>query len=150
MKCQIHAVLWTIFYVAFFSTNVRSEEKPVFVGMVFEVNALVTNNGFVYCDLYDSDKGFPDDPARALTRVKVRPERTKATCIFPDMKAGRYAVALWHDVNADQKLDMNWVGIPTEPVGASNNAKGKLGPPKFQAAAFEYRPPFFKQIILLE
>ena len=115
-----------------------------------QVDGLLTNNGFVFCDLYNNAKGFPNEPAKALLRVKVGPDREKATCVFPDVVAGRYAVALWHDVNADQQLATNWVGIPTEPVGSSNNAKGQFGPPKFQDAAFEYRPPLFKQNIRLE
>jgi len=30
------------------------------------------------------------------------------------------------------------MGIPREGVGASNNAKGHFGPPKFSSAAFQY------------
>jgi uncharacterized protein (DUF2141 family) len=30
------------------------------------------------------------------------------------------------------------MGIPREGVGASNDAKGHLGPPKFNAAAFRF------------
>ena len=35
-------------------------------------------------------------------------------------------------------MDRNFLGIPKEGVGASNDAKGHFGPPKFDAAAFEY------------
>lgn len=150
MKLQNRMGLLMVVCFALLSTQARSEEKPVLVGIVMQIDALVTNNGFVFCALYDSEKGFPDEPAQAFARVKVRPDREKATCVFPDVTAGRYAVALWHDVNADQKLGTNWIGMPTEPVGASNNAKGKLGPPKFQDASFEYRPPLLKQNIHLE
>ena len=137
------------FFFVIFSAQTRSEEKPA-TGILIQVDGLLTNDGFVFCDLYDNAKGFPNQPAKALLRIKVRPDREKATCVFPDPLAGRYAVALWHDVNGDQKLGTNWVGIPTEPVGASNNAKGQFGPPKFQDAAFEYTPPLFKQNIRLE
>ena len=137
------------FFFVIFPAQTRSEEKPL-TGIAIQVAGLLTNDGFVFCDLYDNAKGFPNQPAKALLRMKVRPDREKATCVFPDALAGRYAVALWHDVNADQKLGTNWVGIPTEPVGASNNAKGQFGPPKLQDAAFEDRPPLFKQNIRLE
>ena len=40
--------------------------------------------------------------------------------------------------NSNGKLDTSFMGIPHEGVGASNNAKGHFGPPKFDAAAFHF------------
>lgn len=127
----------------------RAEAPPPLSGIVMQVDALTTNAGLVYCDLYDKKEGFPTDPRRAVARVEARPNSKQATCVFPNMKPGRYAVALWHDVDGDRKFDTNWLGIPSEPVGASNNAKGSFGPPSFKDAAFEYRPPLLKQSIRL-
>lgn len=45
-----------------------------------------------------------------------------------------------HDENGNGKLDSNWLGIPSEPVGASNDARGQFGPPSFEDAAFELGP----------
>ena len=150
MKFHNRLGLSIVFFVALFSTPIRAEEKPALAGIVMQIDALATNSGFVFCALYERDIGFPGEPAQARANVKVRPEREQAACAFPEVKAGRYAAAIWHDVNDDQKLDTNWVGMPTEPVGASNNAKGKFGPPKFQDAAFVYKPPLLKQNIRLE
>lgn len=119
-------------------------------GIVMQVEALKTNDGLVFCDLHNSEKTFPNKPARALARVKVRPVDGKASCVFQNVAAGRYAVAVWHDTNSNQKLDTNFVGIPKEPVGSSNNAKGQFGPPKFKDAAFDYRPPSVRQTIKIE
>jgi uncharacterized protein (DUF2141 family) len=47
-------------------------------------------------------------------------------------------VSVVHDENANGKLDTNFVGMPREGVGASNDAKGHMGPPKFNAASFPY------------
>ena len=41
------------------------------------------------------------------------------------------------DINANGKLDSNFIGIPKEPVGFSNNCKGKFGPPKYEDCAFK-------------
>lgn len=150
MKPRSYLCLLATLCVMILPARARSEEQPTLTGIVMQVDALKTNNGFVYCDLYDKKEGFPTDPRRALARVKVQPIRNQVTCVFLNVKAGRYAVALWHDVDADQKFGSNWLGIPTEPVGASNNAKGRFGPPSFKDAAFEYRPPLLKQNIRLE
>jgi uncharacterized protein (DUF2141 family) len=47
-------------------------------------------------------------------------------------------VSVVHDENFNGKLDTNFIGMPREGVGASNDAKGHMGPPKFSAAAFQY------------
>jgi uncharacterized protein (DUF2141 family) len=39
-----------------------------------------------------------------------------------------------HDENNDGKFNTNLLGIPKEAAGASNGAKGKMGPPKFENA----------------
>lgn len=75
----------------------------------------------------------------------VRPVGTKVTCAFSNGEAGRYAVAVWHDPDSDGKLDTNFLGIPSDAVGSSNNAKGGLGPRKFKDAAVNYRPPSRRQ-----
>lgn len=49
-----------------------------------------------------------------------------------------YATSVFHDENSNGELDTNFMGIPREGVGASNGAKGHLGPPKFDAAAFRF------------
>ena len=36
------------------------------------------------------------------------------------------------------KLDTNWLGIPKEGYGFSNDAKGSFGAPPFSAAGFQY------------
>lgn len=52
--------------------------------------------------------------------------------------AGRYGAQIYHDKNGNGKLDRNFLGIPREGVGFSNDAKIKLKPPRFADAAFQY------------
>jgi uncharacterized protein (DUF2141 family) len=47
---------------------------------------------------------------------------------------GPLALSLFQDANANGRLDMNAMGIPTEPYGFSNNASSGFGPPKFEQA----------------
>jgi uncharacterized protein (DUF2141 family) len=48
-------------------------------------------------------------------------------------------VSVFHDENSNGKIDRNFMGIPKEGVGASNDAEGRFGPPKFDDARFTYR-----------
>lgn len=59
---------------------------------------------------------------------------------FPDISPGTYAVKVFHDVNDNGLLDTNWMGIPREPYGFSNDAMGTFGPPSFQQASFKVGP----------
>lgn len=55
----------------------------------------------------------------------------------PDLPPGKYAVAAYADNNRNGKQDKNFLGMPTEIYGFSNDARGRFGPPDFAAAAFE-------------
>ncbi|GMM91912.1 DUF2141 domain-containing protein [Qipengyuania sp. MTN3-11] len=59
------------------------------------------------------------------------------TFVFRDVKPGRYAIALLHDENSNGKADRAAMMIPTEGFGFSRDAKVRMGPPKFQDAAFQ-------------
>jgi len=54
--------------------------------------------------------------------------------VLKDLPAGDYAFAVYHDANANGKLDKNILGIPTEDYAFSNNALGKMGPPSYDSA----------------
>ena len=48
-----------------------------------------------------------------------------------------YAIALFVDANKNLKIDKNFLGIPKEQFGFSNNAMGKLSAPSFEQAKFK-------------
>ena len=56
--------------------------------------------------------------------------------IDTDLPPGTYAVSVYEDLNGNHKLDHNFLGIPREPVGASNNPRSRLGPPRFKQCSF--------------
>ena len=60
----------------------------------------------------------------------------KATVTYYGLKDGVYAVAMIHDENANGKLDTNFIGIPTEGIGVSNNPR-LTGAPGFDEAKFK-------------
>jgi uncharacterized protein (DUF2141 family) len=49
---------------------------------------------------------------------------------------GRYALSVLQDMNGNRKLDTNFIGIPTEASGSSNDAPAKWSAPKFKDAVF--------------
>jgi uncharacterized protein (DUF2141 family) len=73
-----------------------------------------------------------------VAHVRSAVTNSHAVCEFLGVAPGTYAVSVFHDENSNGKLDTNFMGIPREGVGASNDAKGHLGPPKFDAASFHF------------
>lgn len=59
------------------------------------------------------------------------------TVTVPDLPPGKYAVAAYVDSNRNGRLDKNFLGVPKDIYGFSNDARGKFGPPDFSEAVFE-------------
>jgi uncharacterized protein (DUF2141 family) len=103
-----------------------------------DVEGLRSDRGQVVCALYSSSDGFPKDANKVHARTQSAASGRRVVCDFTGLQPGTYAVALFHDENSNGKLDTNFMGVPREGTGASNNAKGHLGPPKFSDAAFRF------------
>jgi uncharacterized protein (DUF2141 family) len=109
------------------------------------------STGAVACALFESQDGFPVEFLHTATRIMVmRIQETRARCDFADIRPGAYALAVIHDENMNGKLDTNWLGIPTEGYGFSNDVKARLGPPSFSAARFPYDGRNLEMTIRLE
>lgn len=59
------------------------------------------------------------------------------TVTVPDLPPGKYAVAAYLDKNRTGRQEKNFLGVPKEIYGFSNDARGMFGPPDFSAAEFE-------------
>lgn len=85
---------------------------------------------------------YPDDPKRFLApkgkllreRVPARAPTTGACFYLP--APGFYAIAVYHDANADHDFNRSVVGMPTEGYGFSNDAPTKVGLPGFNTVRF--------------
>ena len=103
-----------------------------------EITGLHSDKGPVLCALFSPTGDFPKKPDKAVAHGVSVIADGHAVCEFPAVAPGTYAISVVHDENSNGKLDTNFLGIPREGVGASNNAKGHFGPPKFDDAAFRF------------
>lgn len=69
--------------------------------------------------------------------AKVKVSATTEITLFEGLTHGSYAVSIFHDKNEDGKLSTNFVGIPKEPYGFSNNPFAMFGPPSFNKCLVE-------------
>ena len=113
--------------------------QPSCPGIHVKVLNIRSSAGTIACALFDSPDGFPIEFLHYATNImviKIREEQARFD--FLDIPPGTYAIAVVHDENMNGKLDTNWLGIPTEGYGFSNDAKALLGAPSFSAASFHY------------
>lgn len=93
------------------------------------------NKGVCLICLYNNATAFAGkgEPLKCATVPVVN---KVATAVFEDLSEGSYAVSVIHDANNNRKFDTNFLGIPTEGYGASQNKLPFAAAPKFEDNKF--------------
>jgi len=118
------------------STAVNGVEPTSNGSIQIKVTGLKNKNGQLGILVFTKKDGFPSDWQKAYRQVLIPITGTGVEYTFTDLPYGKYAVSVMHDENKNKKLDTNFLGIPKEGYGVSNNATGSMGPPKFEDATF--------------
>jgi len=111
----------------------------------FSMEVVVDNvksaKGTITVDVHDHDpaKFLKSGGKLARLRIPATEGETRFCILVPE--AGIYALAVYHDRNANLKLDKTWIGLPAEPFGLSNNPPPRLAVPKHRDSAFEVTGP---------
>ena len=110
-------------------SKVQSGDLTVFI------TGLKSDKGDVKIALSDFEEDF-SSRNEAFMSVSIKIENGKAKWIFKSFPFGEYAIKFYHDGNGNNQLDTNFLGIPKESFGFSNNVRGAFGPPKYEDAKF--------------
>lgn len=121
-------VLWLVFGFLVWGVGVLAQHS-----LEVRVSDIKTLKGSIRLALYNGPTDFMKKH-KAVREVEVTANSVYVT--FENLEAGEYAISCYHDVNNNKKLDSNFMGIPREPYGFSNNARGTFGPPSFEDARF--------------
>ena len=76
---------------------------------------------------------------------EMSPQNLQTTIKLP---LGEHAITLFVDFNGNKKIDKNFLGIPKEPYGFSNNVIGNMSAPTFDQAKFVISGPTTQNIKL--
>ena len=97
------------------------------------ITGLKNNTGLLTVELYNAKGKFLKTSYKTVSSsIKLN----TATVTFVGIPKAEYTVMVYQDENNNGKLDKNFIGMPKEPVACSNNAKGFMGPPKYEDAKF--------------
>ena len=117
-----------LFFALMISNNILAADLEV------TVKALRNGEGQLRMAIFDGPSEFPrGDEIRSLN-IKAKTGDIKT--LIKGMKSGTYAIAVHHDENFNEQMDTNFLGLPEEGYGFSNDAKVFFGPPNFQEASF--------------
>lgn len=117
--------------ICLFSTSVKAADVTVtFTG-------IASTQGAVRAALHDGAEGFPRERKMVMGKFTAASSPNGVTLVFEGVAPGRYAITAFHDEDGDEALSTNLLGLPNEPFGFSNDARGSFGPPSFDDAAFE-------------
>jgi uncharacterized protein (DUF2141 family) len=116
--------------------------------LILTFPTLATHQGQVMIVVYDSAEAWKGGKPVRATMASAADAAPSAKII--GLPPGTYAAKVFQDVDGDGKMGLNPFGLPTEPYGFSNGALPNMGPPSFEAAAFDVKPGANAQSIQLK
>ena len=89
--------------------------------------------GMIRVGLFADAKTFLKKPIQG--RI-VKSTGGQQVVVFDSVPSGTFAISVIHDSNKNGRLDTNFMGVPKEGIGFSNDVMGSFGPPAFDKAKF--------------
>ncbi len=132
MKLRKNVLLFVILGWSLLSfTSLRSGKLTI------SIENINTPKGIIWVGIYNSPDNFLIKERSILKKVKIN--RTgSAKITVPSLPYGEYAIALFHDINENGKMDNNVFGVPTEPYAFSGPLKSKWRIPLYKEVKFNF------------
>ena len=98
--------------------------------LTVKITNIKNTKGVIEIGLYNDKDDFPT-PNKQYKKVRRKIFSNKLIYTFDELPHGKYAVAIYHDENKDNKCNRNFVGVPTEAYAFSRNFRPWLSAPEF-------------------
>lgn len=113
------------------------QAAPEGVTVTVKVTGIRNAEGVVRACMTTDARKFPRCQGNPDAHSTVVNAATSVTLTFRGVKPGHYALALLHDENNNGKADRALGMMPREGYGFSRDAPVRMGPPRFEQAAFD-------------
>lgn len=137
-------ILSAFFISSFQNLNPSSNN----VDLTITITNIKKSQGSIELGIFNSSSTFLEKGKEFKFATKMV-KGNQVVFTFHDIPKDEYAIALYHDVNSDKECNVNFMGIPVEPYGFSNNFKPKFSKPKFKDCKFLLEKPSEISIKLL-
>ena len=126
-----------VFWIFSLISIVMSPEVSTEGTLYIMVENVKKSQGKIMLAIYAEEENFLSEVIYRGVHQEVT-QSGEVRVEIADLPYGTYAICLYHDVNSNEELDTNFMKIPKEPYGFSNNARGIFGPPKYKNAQFMF------------
>jgi len=117
--------------------------------LTIRVENVLPAGGILRLGLYDAAR-YPDDDSKPVASADVPAVAGETVITLHNIPPGIYAIQSFQDVNANDKMDTSWIGLPQEPFGFSLDAKPFLSKPSFDEVKFTLVPGDNSQTLHLQ
>jgi uncharacterized protein (DUF2141 family) len=137
---MIQFILLIVGIVGSLNSDGSAQERPDYItektaSFYLTIEGLAKAEGELRIAVFNSQDTYTVDP---LYAVVLSVDSTVVDWQVDELPFGEYAIAVYHDKNANGKLDTNLLGIPKERYGFSNNARGRFGPASWSDSHFSF------------
>jgi len=147
LSINLYFLIFSVLLNCFSSLGQVSQEKGEVLVYVYNIK---NSKGNVKAALFKGVESYESKKATPLAKSRAFIQNGKALITFKDIPYGEYTIKVFHDENDDVKVNTNWIGIPTEGFGISNNAIGTFGPLSYEKAKFNLKQASVNQYISLK
>lgn len=100
------------------------------------ISNLANKTGSLYIGWYAAAEGFRKPDKAVFQKIAAVGGRESVPVSFENVPPGTYAIAVFFDVNGNGKMDTNFLGIPKEKYGFSNNIYPMMRAATFKESSF--------------
>lgn len=127
----IQAVFLSLFLFVTPSSN------PSSTGSIhIQFSGIENAKGFIELSVFNAKRGFPTTQQSVVETYRFEINNVNPSYTIKHLPYDEYAISCFWDKNDNQKLDTNFLGIPKEKVGTSNNPDSN-GMPEYEDAKFQ-------------
>lgn len=120
-----------ILYLSFLASFFGNDNPE----LTIHVQNIKSLKGEIIIGVFNTDKDFLKDGV-AIKNYTITVDKATETIVIKDLPKGEYAISLYHDENSDNECNRNFLGIPKEGYGFSNNVKPKFSAPSYKDCKF--------------
>lgn len=138
VKKNMKSVFTTILLLMGLSAWTAFSQAPTQTGTVtVKVTNIDDDEGNIRIGMFTNQENFSNGVL--FKKGKVKADEKGVVYTFTDVPVGTYMISVFHDENSNEVFDKNFMGIPSEDYGFSQNKFGFMGPPKFEDVKFELK-----------
>ncbi|MFD2551694.1 DUF2141 domain-containing protein [Bizionia sediminis] len=103
--------------------------------LTLTVNNIKPIQGHIVIAVFNTETNFLKEEGR-IKKYTMPVTKNTQELVITDLPYGEFAISIYHDENSDGEFNRNYLGIPKEPYGFSNNVKPRFSAPKYKDCKF--------------